>query len=304
MNGALVIDKPSGLTSHDVVAIARRCLRERSIGHLGTLDPAATGVLPLLVGRLTRLARFFQSRDKEYEGEVCFGFATTTYDAGGAPLGEPTARVPELAEIKAALPRFRGRIAQVPPPYSAKKIEGRRAYQLARAGRTVELPAAEVEIFELILLSFEANRLRLRVRCSAGVYMRSLAHDLGQALGVPAHLGPLRRTRVGEFDLAQAVGLEQLRALAEAGAAAQALIPPTRLLPELPAVIAPPPAALRLLAGRGANLPEFSRAPRVRVFTPEGELRAIASRIAGSLFRPEIVFPPEPAAGPDRQAPP
>ncbi len=314
MNGALVIDKPPGMTSHDVVAAVRRLLRERSIGHLGTLDPAATGVLPLLLGRLTRLARFFQSRDKEYEGEIRFGFATTTYDAAGEPLGARSERVPTLGEIEAELPRFRGRIAQVPPPFSAKKIEGRRAYQLARAGKPVALPPAQVEIFELTPLGLEENRLRLHVRCSAGVYMRSLAHDLGEALGAGAHLGPLRRTRVGEFDLAQAVPLDRLRELAASSApdaaaapadpagagadvaaagAASVLIPPQRLLPELPAVIAPPPAAARLLAGRDVNLPEFSRALKVRVFTPEGELRAIAIRIAGSLFHPELVFPPE-----------
>ena len=292
MNAALVIDKPSGMTSHDVVAACRRGLRERSIGHLGTLDPAATGVLPLLVGRLTRLARFFQSRDKQYEGEVRFGFATATYDAGGEPTSTRNSRLPSLAEIEAILPRFLGRIAQVPPPYSAKKIEGRRAYQLARAGQAVALPPAEVEIFEIVPLSLEAGRLLLRVRCSAGVYMRSLAHDLGQALGMGAHLGQLRRTRVGEFDLSQAVTLERLRELAEAGQLEQALIPPIRLLPEMPAVLAPQPAAARLLAGRDANLPDFSGSARVRVFTPEGELRAIAARIAGSLFHPELVFPP------------
>lgn len=294
MNGALIIDKPAGLTSHDAVAAARRLLRERSIGHLGTLDPAATGVLPLLVGRLTRLARFFQLRDKEYEGVVRFGWATTTYDVEGNAMGDPRP-APARAEIEAVLPEFQGVIQQIPPAFSAKKIDGKRAYQLARAGEIVEPPAVEVEISLLEILDYATPDLHIRVRCSTGTYMRSLAHDLGRRLGMGAHLSRLRRTRSGEFTLADAVSLDQLQTEARQGLAAQRLLPARQLLPEIPAVIAPPEAAARLLQGRTANLAEFSQARRIRIFTPEGELLAIGARVAGSLFQPELVFPPGPA---------
>lgn len=321
LDAALVVDKPAGLTSHDVVARARRLLGERSIGHLGTLDPAATGVLPLLTGRMTRLARFFQNREKEYEGEVIFGFATSTYDAGGDPLGDPsaaTARRLDRSDLLAALAPFRGRILQTPPPFSAKKVAGRRAYALARRGEVVTLAPVEVEIFELTLLDWRPAedrapaRARLRVRCSSGAYVRSLAHDLGQALGVGAHLGRLRRARVGEFGLDRALDLTALaetaarfprpadweRAESEPAAAwRRLLLSPRELLPEFPAVVAPPDAAARLLQGRGANLPEFSGAANARVFAPDGAFLAIARRLAGSLFRPEIVFPRAPAGG-------
>lgn len=304
MDSALIIDKPAGLTSHDVVARVRRLLGERSIGHLGTLDPTATGVLPLLTGRLTRLAQFFQAREKEYVGTIIFGQATTTYDATGDPLGPPGGRLPLLPEIELALTAFRGRIAQQPPPYSAKKTAGRRAYALARRHQPVHLAPVWVDVTEFTALALADARLRFRVRCSTGAYVRSLAHDLGQALGVGAHLGPLRRTRAGEFTLERAVTLDQLASALPSGAAAPApearaalllragiLIPPTELLPEFPAVMASPDAAQRLRQGRTANLPEFSKTLTVRVFLPGGVLLAIARRVAGSLFQPQIVFP-------------
>lgn len=297
LDGALIIHKPAGLTSHDVVARVRRLTGERSVGHLGTLDPAATGVLPLLLGRLTRLAQFFQGREKEYEGELRFGFATATYDAEGEKVGTATERVPALAQIEAALGSFRGTVRQTPPPYSAKKVSGVPAYKLARREEPVELAPVEVEVRAFEVLGLEGDRLRFRVVCSSGTYIRSLAHDLGQALGVGAHLVRLVRTRVGEFTLAEAVTLEALAEKAAAGAAEAALLPAQALLLEFPAVIAPGEAAAKLLQGRAANLPEFSRAARVKVFTA-GEsaaaaprLIALARRVAGSLFQPQIVFP-------------
>lgn len=298
MDCALIIDKPAGITSHDVVARVRRLLGERSIGHLGTLDPAATGVLPLLTGRLTRLAQFFQAREKEYEGEIIFGQATATYDASGDPLGPAFTGAPQMASIEAALVAFRGRFPQQPPPFSAKKTAGRRAYALARRHQPVRLEPVWVEVSEFTALSLEGSTLQFRVRCSAGTYVRSLAHDLGQALGLGAHLGLLRRTRSGEFALAHAVTLDQLapasaKVPAEERAAVlkQYAIPPAELLPEFPAVVAPPDAAQRLRQGRTANLPEFSKILTVRVFLPSGTLLAIARRVAGSLFQPQIVFP-------------
>ncbi|HET9784200.1 MAG TPA: tRNA pseudouridine(55) synthase TruB, partial [Terriglobales bacterium] len=215
MNGALIIHKPAGMTSHDVVARLRRLTQERSIGHLGTLDPSATGVLPLLLGRLTRLAQFFEGREKEYEGELRFGFATDSYDASGqseAPVapGPP----PRRDAIEALLPRFRGEIEQMPPRFSAKKIGGVPAYKHARQHRPVELAPARVEIKAFDLLNLESELMRFRVVCSTGTYIRSLAHDLGQAAGVGAHLTSLQRTRVGEFTLAASHRIEEVAELA------------------------------------------------------------------------------------------
>ncbi|MGH9467826.1 MAG: tRNA pseudouridine(55) synthase TruB [Terriglobales bacterium] len=293
MQGAFIVNKPAGFTSHDVVARARRLCQERSIGHLGTLDPAATGVLPLLVGRLTRLAQFFQGRDKEYCGVVRFGFATDTYDAGGTPTSPPISAPPERAALEAALARFRGRFEQTPPPYSAKKVAGVPAYKRARRDEPLALPPVSVEIRELELLSLEGDCLEFRAVCSSGTYMRSLAHDLGVALGTGAHLLRLQRTRVGEFDLAHSRSLDELGSLAAQGSLATALLPPLQLLPEMPAVVAPKEAISRLLHGQSANLPDYSTAPRIRVFAPSGELLAIARRIAGTLFQPQIVLAAE-----------
>ena len=310
MDSALIIDKPAGMTSHDVVARVRRLLGEKSVGHLGTLDPTATGVLPLLTGRLTRLAQFFAARDKEYEGEIILGQATTTYDASGDPAGPAAARIPARGEIEVALAAFRGPIWQQPPAYSAKKTGGRRAYALARRQQPVDLEPVRIEVSDFTILGLEGNRLRFHVCCSTGAYVRGLAHDLGQALGVGAHLGPLRRTRSGEFTLARAVTLDRLAELAGASGRnaatsasvpatesdaespiwAEYRIPATELLPEFPAVVAPPDAANRLRQGRTANLPEFSKTLTVRVFLPDGALLAIARRVAGSLFQPKIVF--------------
>lgn len=291
VDGALVIDKPAGLTSHDVVARARRLLGERSIGHLGTLDPAATGVLPLLVGRLTRLAQFMQGSDKQYEGVIAFGFATSTYDAQGEPLGPAASALPALPEIEAALGHFRGPMRQTPPPFSAKKIAGVPAYKLARRGQTVELEPVDVVIHEFQLRKWEPGRFQFRVVCSSGTYVRSLAHDLGRALGVGAHLAELRRTRSGEFDIADAVPLDQVAPGNPAG-----WVRPQALLPQFPNVMAPPDTAAKLLQGRAANLAEFSPAELVKVFSvaagsPEPALIAVARRLAGSLFQPQIVFP-------------
>jgi len=289
LDGALIVNKPAGLTSHDVVARLRRLSGERSIGHLGTLDPGATGVLPLLLGRLTRLAQYFQGREKEYRGEIRFGFATDTYDAAGQPATEAKA-APTPEAVAALLPHFRGHLHQTPPPYSAKKIGGVPAHKLARRGEAVALAAVEVELRTLEMLGMAGERMEFRAICSPGTYMRSLAHDLGVALGTGAHLTRLERVRVGEFELGASHTLEGLAELASAGKFAEALLPPQRLLPEFPAVVAPPEAAAKLLHGQSANLPEFSRARMVKVFTADERLLALGRRIAGSLFHPEAVF--------------
>src|ERR1700674_1896805 len=216
MNGVLIIDKPAGLTSHDVVNRARRILGERSIGHLGTLDPMATGVLPLVTGSLTRLAQFYTKSEKIYEGTIRFGFATDTYDAEG----EPTSRVQQVSlraeQVEAVAARFRGIIEQTPPPFSAKKIKGVPAYKLARQQKEVVLQPVQVEIKEFVILAVDADRARFRARVASGTYMRSVAHEMGRELACGAHLESLRRTSVAEFTLGDAHTLERLAEAAQA----------------------------------------------------------------------------------------
>ncbi len=195
MNGLLVVDKPGAMTSHDVVARLRRLTGERSIGHLGTLDPMATGVLPLLLGKFTRLAQYFSSAEKAYTGRIRFGFATDTYDADGAPSGERVKPALTLEAVRAAAARFHGEMQQMPPPFSAKKIDGTPAYKLARAGKPVELKTARVDIRRFEILELDGDEASFVMEISAGGYVRSVAHELGQDLGCGAHLASLRRTQ-------------------------------------------------------------------------------------------------------------
>lgn len=291
MNGVLVIDKPAGLTSHDVVNRVRRLLGERSVGHLGTLDPMATGVLPLVVGRLTRLAQFYNSAEKTYEGEIRFGFATDTYDAEGEPITPVSETAPAPEQVADVVSRFRGVIEQTPPPFSAKKIRGIPAYKLARKHHEVELKPVQVEIKEFDLLGVEGDRARFRARVTSGTYLRSVAHDMGRLLGVGGHLASLRRTVVAEFDLAEAHTLEELEAVGKGGEEQEQLfMHPRRLLPAFPAVTASDESAAKIRAGRAVNLPEMSRAPQVKVFYGQNQLIAIAQRVAGTLFHPKVVL--------------
>jgi len=290
MNGVLVIDKPSGLTSHDVVGRVRRLAGERSVGHLGTLDPMATGVLPLVLGRTTRLAQFYTGAEKEYEGVIRLGFATDTYDAMGEPASAPQAVNVSAEQVEAAAARFRGRVEQAPPPFSAKKVAGVPAYKLARKKKDVDLKTVEVEVKEFTILAVEAERLRFRARVSAGTYLRSIAHDLGAALGVGGHLESLRRTLAGEFRVEDAHTLEQLEAAAHSGEIDAMLIHPRRLLPEFPSVTANDEQASRIATGQAVNLPEMSRARLVKVFRGQTDLICIAQRVAGTLFHPKIVL--------------
>jgi len=210
MNGVLIIDKSPGLTSHDVVNRVRRILGQRSVGHLGTLDPMASGVLPLVTGSYTRLAQFYLSSEKTYEGTMRFGFSTDTYDAEGDPTSAPQQVSLNKGEIEVLAERFRGIIEQTPPPFSAKKIKGVPAYKLARKQKPVVLEPVQVEIKEFEILAVEADRVEFRARVASGTYMRSVAHDIGQAFGCGAHLQSLRRTSVAEFTLADAHTLDQL----------------------------------------------------------------------------------------------
>ncbi|HET9409813.1 MAG TPA: tRNA pseudouridine(55) synthase TruB [Candidatus Sulfotelmatobacter sp.] len=295
MNGVIIIDKPAGLTSHDVVNRVRRLLRQRSVGHLGTLDPMATGVLPLVIGGWTRLAQFYTNAEKSYEGTIRFGFATDTYDSDGEPTTPALQVTLELPQVREVAARFRGVIQQMPPPFSAKKIQGVPAYQLARKNKDVPLTPVQVEIKEFEILDLEADRARFRARVASGTYMRSVAHDMGQHLGCGAHLCELRRTMVAEFDIGEAHTLEHLEVAANNGCAEDLFVHPRKLLPQLPSVTADEATAAQVRHGRSVNLPDLSRSKQVKVFSGQKDLIAIATRIAGSLFHPKIVFASEPA---------
>jgi len=295
VNGLLVIDKPNGITSHDVVNRLRKIALERSIGHLGTLDPMATGVLPLLMGKYTRLAQYFSAAEKSYGGAIRFGFATDTYDAEGAPAGpdtwpEVSGRV-TLDAVRAAAARFNGAMEQMPPPFSAKKVGGTPAYKLARQGKPVELKAAQIRIDTFEIEMLEGAEASFTIEISSGGYVRSVAHELGRDLGCGAHLSRLRRTRAGAFTLDDAHTLEELEALAGNVAGLEALcVHPRLLLPEMPSVTADDVALGRLRNGAQANLPEFSAATQVKVFAGPRELVGIAKRVAGTLFQPVVVL--------------
>jgi tRNA pseudouridine55 synthase len=293
MNGVLIIDKPAGLTSHDVVNRARRILQERSIGHLGTLDPMATGVLPLVAGTLTRLAQFYTAAEKTYEGTVRFGFATNTYDAEGEPTTSPQTVNLRAEEVEAVAGRFRGVFEQTPPPFSAKKIHGVPAYKLARQQKDVVLTPVQVEIKEFVILGVEVDRARFRARVASGTYMRSVAHEMGRELACGAHLESLRRTSVAEFNLEDAHTLEQVAGAAAASGSPSLddlFIHPRKLLPQFPSVTADDATAARIRSGRTVNLSELSRARQIKVFSGQRELIAIATRVAGTLFHPKIVL--------------
>ena len=290
MNGILIVDKPAGPTSHDVISRVRKILQQRSVGHLGTLDPLATGVLPLVVGNFTRLAQFYLSSEKRYAGVMRFGFATDTYDAEGEASGPQTTVCLSSESVEAIAGRFRGVLEQMPPPFSAKKIAGVPAYKLARRKQDVPLKPVKVEIKELEILNVEGGRVRFRARVTAGTYIRSLAHDMGQVLGCGAHLESLQRTASGEFALADAHKLEELDAAQKAGQSEELFIHPRKVLPQFPCVTANEEAVAHIRNGRAVNLPEFSAARMVKVFCGQRELVAIVRRVAGTLFHPEIVL--------------
>lgn len=290
MNGLLVIDKPSAMTSHDVVTRLRRATGESMVGHLGTLDPMATGVLPLLLGKYTRLAQFFGPMPKAYTGAIRFGFSTDTYDAEGTPVAQAVTRLPTNEEIQAAAVHFRGQVDQTPPPFSAKKVDGRPAYKAARRGETLELKPVSLTIEEFVIGELEGECAEFTMRISSGGYVRSVAHDLGRALGCGAHLARLRRIAAGPFTLAQALTLDEMCALAAAGTLEQSLPHPRTLLPELPATTADTWVAGRLRNGNAVNLPEFSNAPLAKVFAGQRDLVAIVRRVAGTLFQPIVVL--------------
>ena len=292
MNGVLVVDKPAGPSSHDAVARVRRALRTRAIGHTGTLDPLATGVLPLVIGKATRLAQFLASSDKEYSAQVRFGASTDTFDAEGCPLHCP---VPDLTagDVETLLGHFRGTYRQTPPAHSAKKIAGTPAYRLARARKPVAITPVEVHVSALELQAFEGGTARLRVVASAGFYVRVLAHELGRRAGCGAYLSALRRVRAGEFSLEDAVTLEGVER--EGAGAARHVIPMDRLLAGLPAVVLTERGLRRvahgnLLSPEDFSPPEAHGTGPVRLLDGSGALLGIGKAIPGGALHPSIVL--------------
>lgn len=289
MDGLLIVDKPAGVTSHDAVAIVRRVTGERSVGHLGTLDPMATGVLPLLLGRFTRLAQFFASADKTYTGTIRFGFATNTFDAEGEPVSSPQPLACTLAQLRELAQRFHGDLDQVPPVFSAKKINGVPAHRLARAGKDVPVKAARIRVHAFDLTELAEESLAFQLTVSAGGYVRSIAHELGGLAGCGAHLSSLRRTSAGAFTLEGALTLDQLKTMSSAEIEAR-LPHPRALLPEIPSASVDEQTAGRLRNGMQVNVPEFSSAPMVKVFAGSRDLLAVTRRVAGTLVQPVVVL--------------
>lgn len=295
----LVVDKPEGPTSHDIVDRVRRALGVRRVGHTGTLDPFATGVLPVCVGKATRLARFLAEGEKVYEATVRLGLATTTDDLTGEALGPPLAVKVTLAEVEAACRRFRGEILQVPPAYSAKHVDGRRLYELAREGVLTARPAVPVTIGAIDAKALEGRDLTLTVRCSPGTYIRALARDLGEALGCGGHLVALRRTASGGFGLDGAVSGDALGPEAR-----QALRPMGDCLQGLPAVRVTAEGARALRHGRDLTpglveegFPEEPPPARLRVLDASGELLALA--VPRGFGLPDLGLRVEPRLHPD-----
>jgi tRNA pseudouridine55 synthase len=291
VDGVLVVDKPGGPTSHDVVDQVRQALGTRRVGHTGTLDPFATGVLAVCVGKATRLSRFLMEGEKGYVAGVRFGFATTTDDFTGEPVGAPVHVALDPVTLATAVRSFVGPLAQVPPAYSAKRVGGRKMYELARRGEAVPERASSVVIHEIRVDRIEGDVAWLDVRCSAGTYVRALARDLGTALGLGGHLAALRRTRSGEFGLKDAVPWHDLGPLSR-----ERLIPTGQLLTALPGARVDAAGLDAVRHGRvveRAHLlapEEFPEGLRVRVVGPGGELLALALARAGNRLHADVVL--------------
>jgi len=294
--GVLVIDKPSGISSHDVVAVVRRAFRGLKVGHTGTLDPFATGVLPLIIGRATRLAQFFVTVDKEYEAGIRLGRATDSYDLTGTVTFEapPDASRPSEAHIRAALASFLGPLMQVPPAFSAKMSDGVRAYERARQGAEVALRPSAVSLDRLNVLGIVGDLVQVRLTCSSGFYVRSLAHDLGVKLGTGAHLASLRRLRSGAFGIDDALTLD---AVVDRKGQELPMIGLERLLPGIPGVVLNQAGVEYVTHGRDitpAQVCDPAGAPgwpaEVRLLGPDGALLAVATAQDGPVLHPAVVL--------------
>jgi len=310
-DGILVVDKPRGKTSHDVVEAVRRLIGFRQIGHFGTLDPLATGVLVLALGKATRLARFYAGRRKRYTFAVRFGFATDTYDADGEALGPDHAPTLDSAQLEALAGQFVGKIQQTPPSFSAKKIHGRPAHELARKNKVVDLKPVEVEVHEFRLTGTDGPVARFTVECGSGTYIRSLAHDLGKLQGSGAHLAEITRTAVGEFTLDHAATLSEIEQDAKSGKISERVIRLENLLSDLPRATVLPIVEKRVRHGAKFNLAIAQIQPgqitvaqgapsqldsgdwkpaKLRVFNQQGQLIAIAEPIVPRTYQPVLVL--------------
>jgi len=293
VDGVIIVDKAREWTSHDVVNKMRRLAGTRKIGHLGTLDPGATGVLPLVIGRATRLAQFFTRNDKTYEGVIHFGYSTDSYDMDGEAISPETPVTLERGALEALFDRFRGPLLQTPPPVSAKKIAGRPAYELARKGQPVELKPVSVEVYDLQIVAIEGCEVAIRMHCSAGTYVRSIAHDAGVALGCGAFLQSLRRTASGDFKIEQARTLEELAVLAQEQRLAEVLIPAAQLLPGFPAELVDSITVGQIRNGRDFRVSPFQTregSRYVKAVTPQGELVAIGEVRLPHVYHPVLVL--------------
>jgi tRNA pseudouridine55 synthase len=292
MNGVVLIDKPAGWTSHDVVNRWRKLAATKRAGHLGTLDPMATGLLVLVTGNATRLAQFYGKSEKTYLAEITAGKISDTYDADGR-ITDVAGDLPPDAAIADALLSFRGRFWQTPPPVSAKKIAGVPAYKLARNQVPVELKPVEVEVKRLEIRSVAQGKITALIQCSSGTYIRSIAHDLGQRLGCGALLSGLRRVASGDFTLERARTLEQLRELAELARLTDAVIPSAELLPEMPAAYLDAATEARVRAGNDFHTSPFvvpPGAPLVKALSHSGDLIAIGQLKIPNLYHPGTVL--------------
>ena len=292
MIGLIIVNKPLGITSHDVVQTIRKQARIRRVGHTGTLDPLATGVLLLLLGPATRLAQFVTTERKSYRAVIRLGEVTTTYDAEG----EVTARHPvqvTRATVAEALARFQGPQSQIPPMYSAIKIEGQTLYKLARQGQEIERPPRDVHFYRLELRDWAAPDATVTVDCSAGTYIRSLAHDLGQALGCGAHLHALTRTAIGPFALEEAHTLDALAQMAAAGTLSEAVLPPAEALRGTPQVRLDAAQEQRVRHGQAIAPPGEYDAARLSALDAAGRLVAVLIPQDNGLWRPKVVLPQE-----------
>jgi tRNA pseudouridine55 synthase len=292
MNGVVLIDKSAGCTSHDVVNSWRRLAETRRTGHLGTLDPMATGLLALVTGNATRLAQYFGRENKTYDACFALGHTSDTYDAEGVvvPTGAP---IPPNIAIESALRQFEGVIEQLPPAISAKKINGVAAYKLARSGVKVDLKPVQVKIHRLQVHEIAGSSVKLTVECSAGTYIRSLAQDLGQVLGCGAILSSLRRTKIGAFDLTQAKTVDELKQLKAAGRIMEALIPAGSLLPHFPSEYVDAKTETQIRQGREFRTSPFvipPGSPFVKALSRSGELVAIGQLIIPNIYHPSTVF--------------
>lgn len=293
MNGILIIDKPGGWTSHDVVNKTRRILQEKKIGHTGTLDPLATGVLVLCIGKATRIVRYLESDDKAYIAELRLGVTTDTLDSQGKVLDTREYTPPSLERIKEVLADFLGEIRQRPPAFSALKVSGVPSYRLARQGSSPKHDERTVTIRSIDLIDFQDPLVKFSVHCSKGTYVRTLCADIGERLGMGAHLASLIRTRAGRFTLEQAISLEQLAEMTAGGSVASALISPEQALQELLSVTVDRAAADRIAHGSSlevpsGDLPDGATNP-IRILGHDGQLLAVA-RVRDKLLQPETVL--------------